>query len=71
MFVAITITAAICLAGGIVVGRLYEAKIQAELVAKSLAEFAAIDHDARTLVTRVYSSLAGGIRRELDRLLPR
>jgi phage-related minor tail protein len=71
MFTAITITAFVCLAIGIVIGQIYGRRVEQKLVAKTLSGFAAVDQDARSLVNRCYLSLSDGIKRELDKLLKR
>ena len=59
---------------GLVIGVIYAVQVRSsahKAVAKTLAEFAAVDQDARSLVMRCYRHFADGIRKELDRLLPR
>ena len=59
---------------GLVIGVIYAVQVRSsehKAVAKTLAQFAAVDQEARSLVMRCYRHLADGIRKELDRLLPR
>lgn len=61
----IAITAGVAsFVAGIVVGRKYEQKA----VAKVLAEFSRVDADAKSLVNRCYLYLSNGIRSELKKL---
>jgi hypothetical protein len=56
---------AVVFAGGVFVGREYEQKI----VAATLAEFAKVDAEAKSLVNRCFRYLSFGVRDRLKKLL--
>jgi len=58
------VSAVVIFCVGIFVGRKYEQKAVAEV----LTTFAAVDHEAKDLVSRCYLNFSAGIKRELDKL---
>jgi len=55
----------VAFAAGVFVGRKYEQKI----VAVTLAEFAKVDAEAKSLVNRCYRYFTGGVQAKLKKLL--
>lgn len=58
------VTGVVCFAGGIIVGRKYEQRA----VAAVLAKFAQVDSQAHSLVNRCFTFLSAGLKSELKKL---
>jgi uncharacterized membrane-anchored protein YhcB (DUF1043 family) len=68
MFTAIA--ALVCLIVGFIAGSVRGRQAEQKAVAKVLAEFSAVDRQARESVNRCYRHFADGVKAELNKLLP-